>query len=122
MNWKTTGFTLLEVLMALTVVSISAVCFAQWISGSERYKSQIDGMVDAMGFASGMMENEILNIGTQAERLAGYRKEAGNRGWIVSVNRHPDREFPQMDRIIVELGGETLRQKIRLVHLVRRHS
>jgi len=117
MNSDQAGFTLLEVLMALVVISLSAVCLAQLIVGADSAWLKADKLSRGSEIAQEVMACELLGDPGAQQRVAAIQREAAAEGWRVDVDREPYREAPGCNVIVISVTGFAL--SITLDHVVR---
>src|SRR6478672_6177180 len=86
-NRRVAGFTLLEVLVATTLLATGIVGVLATLSVSVRAASAAEHLGDAVQLASGRLE---LAVATPADRLQPERGDSGGYGWTVAFTDKPE--------------------------------
>ncbi len=113
------GFTLLEVLIAVTVISLTLVCLAQLVTGSNRAAGQGEILAAAGELAEETLTQLLLHPDKADSIISRSRKQAMTRDWILTVAIRPCPDLPGMDLIRVTLSGEGLGRPLILARAVR---
>ena len=105
------GFTLIEVLVALTLAALVMITVAQAVSLGGGYQHRARETTAAALLADEAMQMEVLGSGTDQPKLS---QRAVQRGWHLQVARKPSAEITGMDHIHVTLNCPNLGRTIAL--------
>lgn len=102
----TDGFTLIEALVALSIVAIALSSIGALIAGTVRGTSAIEGKLNRLGVANALMQSlpdrSQLAMGPMTAESAGHRWRIGTAPFATSTPLPPSGWVPQKVLVTVE--------------------
>jgi prepilin-type N-terminal cleavage/methylation domain-containing protein len=116
------GFTLLEVLVAVTVAGMFTIAFSQIVSISMAASRKAEMICQASRFAQESMALELLNSTTVEPDKKEISRQLNSRGWNVEIHHQPLPGCTGLEKITVTVTCPDLDRRFSLAGMKRKQA
>ena len=114
-----TGFTLIEVLIALIIAAMATVAAGMLIAGTGRVHTETRALETAAVAGDGILELMSLFHTPEHPELRSAITALRKNHWTVTLNQVPEPAFPDLSRVELRLDHADLRRPVILTRLIR---
>jgi len=116
------GFTLIEILVALTISCLIMVFVSSIISKAIYMKMKSDIYADITSLANNAIQHSILDQSISIQTRNKLFHQAALRGWNLSIKREKDDQYDYLDKLVVNIYCPELQYSFTLIRLIQRVS